>query len=91
MGFFSGLCCYSWVNYRFSGNFPFMRIVLPCFEGNEPAMYSQNFSCNDCFPSITDGARAVDKDIARANGRFVPSLEPIEKCLCERGLRFFGW
>jgi hypothetical protein len=61
-----------------------------CFEGDEPPVYGQNFGRDDRFLSISNAIVAA-VNISRADGWFAPVLQPIEKRLCERRLRFLGW
>ena len=69
-----------------------LHVVPARLDGDEPAVFDQNFGRVDRALPVPDGVGAVDTDIARADGRFGPVLEPIEQFLRRRSLlRFLDW
>src|SRR5262249_21793776 len=88
---FSHFSCYSWVNYGLSNNLPFMHVVPARLDGDEPAVFDQNFGRGDRALPIPDGVGTVDTNISRADGGLAPVLEPIKQFL-RRGrlLHFHG-
>src|SRR5262249_48291388 len=83
---------YNRVSYRSSNDLPLMHVVSVCFHGDQPTVFDENFGCIDRALPVSDGARAVDMDIAYADGWLSPTLQPIEQFLRRRSLlRFLGW
>ena len=83
---------YNWVSYRLSNNSPFAHVVSVRLVGNEPAISDQCFGRVEHALPVSDGARAVNMDIAYADGVFGPALKPVEQFLRRRGLlRFPDW
>jgi hypothetical protein len=72
---FSRFSCYSWVNYRFSNNLPFKHVVPAGLDGDEPAVFDQNFGRVDCSLPVPEGVGSVDTNISRADGGFAPALK----------------
>ena len=75
---------YGWVDYRLSGDLPYLPIASVRFEGDEPAVINKCLGRADCdlFISdwIPDGARGVAIDIAHTDGWLCPVLEePVEE------------
>src|SRR5262245_55423209 len=82
---FSRFSCYSWMNYRLSNNLPFMHVVPARLNGDEPAVFDQNFGRVDCSLPVPEGVGSVDTNISRSDGGFGPILEPVEQFLCGEG------
>src|SRR5262245_22966121 len=74
---FSRFSCYSWVNHRFSHNLPFKHVVPAGLDGDEPAVFDQNFGRVDCYLPVPEGVGSVDTNISRSDGGFGPVLEPV--------------
>jgi len=79
---FSRFSCYSWVNYRLSNNLPFKHVVSARLDGDEPAVFDQNFGRVDYSLPVPEGVGSVDTNISRSDGGFGPVLEPVEQFLC---------
>src|SRR5262245_42876986 len=81
-----GLSGYRGVNGRLADDLPSTPVALICLEGNEPAVFLQNSGRVVSVLLFPGGAGSVHQDFSRADGWFVPRLEPVEELL--RGIDF---
>jgi len=80
------------VNGRLADDLPSTPVALICLEGNEPAVFLQNSGRVVSVLLFPGGAGSVHQDFSRADGWFVPRLEPVEELLSGVDLGFlFGW
>jgi len=85
-----GLSGYRGVNGRLADDLPSTPVALICLEGNEPAVFLQNSGRVVSVLLFPGGAGSVHQDFSRADGWFVPRLEPVEELLCGILVRWFG-
>ena len=84
--------CYGRVNYGLSNNLPRIHVVPARLDGDEPAVFDQNFGRVHRSLPVPDRIWSEDTDISCADGGFGPVLEPVEQFLRRRRpLRFLGW
>ena len=80
---------YCGVHGGLTNNFPSSPVALVRFGWDEPAVFDQNCSRVVGVFLFPGGAGSVHQDVYRANGRFTPSLQPIEEFLCGIFVRLF--
>src|SRR5262245_41347599 len=83
-----GLSGYRGVNGRLADDLPSTPVALICLEGNEPAVFLQNSGRLVSVLLFPGGAGSVHQDFPRADGWFVPRLEPVQELL--GGVRLLG-
>src|SRR5262245_19533093 len=81
----SRFSCYGWVKYGLSNDLPFAHVVPARLDGDEPAVFDQNFGRVDCSLPVPQGVGSVDTNISPSDGGFGPMLEPVEQFLCGEG------
>ena len=78
------------MNGRLADDLPSTPVALICLEGNEPAVFLQNSGRLVSVLLFPGGAGSVHQDFPRADGWFVPRLEPVEEQLRGILMRWFG-